>query len=333
MIEEKTRETEEFAICDGSDERNSDTNDICFSSIDPKTGKPFSTRAWRKLDHKTKKKNLRWRDRRNKHLLMLEEAKQVQKIVEDRVGVLKQESLYSELKSETDHEILFSDDEELRELLRKERQDGTLEGLEEEVASLVFRSSDIVDAVLTRPQKYNEKYASQEIAIAFHVFSLMMGKGESKNSLIVPDVLIDIGAGNANLAILLMILLDIPKVICVEMKSPRDELRGEILLPDFFRDRVERVESLIQEWSLPSEMQNAIVIGKHLCGFGTDAAIQFVQEACEKKSCAVLGCLFATCCFCKISAADAEHFQARYEINGEEEIEVVRKEEKAWEKK
>jgi hypothetical protein len=45
-----------------------------------------------------------------------------------------------------------------------------------------------------------------------------------------------------------------------------------------------------QDYELPAGCQRAIVIGKHLCGPGTDAAIEFVAARLPR----VLGCVFAT---------------------------------------
>ena len=109
--------------------------------------------------------------------------------------------------------------------------------------------------------------------------------------------MIDIGAGNANLSCLISLVFDVP-VICVEMDSPRDELRAEYWLPPHMKEKamVTRVESLIQEYSLPDCYQRVLVLGKHLCGPGTDAGIEFVRKHLDR----MIGCVFATCCCCKI---------------------------------
>ena len=111
------------------------------------------------------------------------------------------------------------------------------------------------------------------------------------------DLVIDIGAGNANLSCLISLVFDVP-VICVEMDSPRDELRAEYWLPPHMKEKamVTRVESLIQEYSLPDCYQRVLVLGKHLCGPGTDAGIEFVRKHLDR----MIGCVFATCCCCKI---------------------------------
>ena len=57
--------------------------------------------------------------------------------------------------------------------------------------------------------KYNEKYASQELSLLYQIHRL--GGGGC-------DLVIDIGAGNANLSCLIALVFDVP-VICVEMES------------------------------------------------------------------------------------------------------------------
>ena len=80
---------------------------------------------------------------------------------------------------------------------------------------------------------------------------------------------------------------------------------------------VTRVESQIQDYSLPDDYNNVVLIGKHLCGPGTDAGIQFVWKHKHR----MLGSVFATCCCCKLvkdssfaeqyfGAADCEPCQA-----------------------
>ena len=125
------------------------------------------------------------------------------------------------------------------------------------------RSCRIVDRFLWRPPKYNEKYAPQELSLLFQLFRL--GGGGDGGGGPPCDLVIDIGAGNANLSCLIALVLDVP-VIAVEMESPRDELRGEAWLPEPLKSRgaVRRVESLIQDYDMPDGFNNALVLGKHL---------------------------------------------------------------------
>ena len=87
------------------------------------------------------------------------------------------------------------------------------------------RACRVVDGFLWRPHKYNEKYATQELSLLYQIYRLGGAAGGSC------DVVVDIGAGNANLSCLIALALDVP-VICVEMESPRAELRGEAWMPE-----------------------------------------------------------------------------------------------------
>ena len=151
------------------------------------------------------------------------------------------------------------------------------------------RACRVIDQFMWRAHKYNEKYASQELSLLYQIFRLGGTTG--------CDLVIDVGAGNANLSCLIALVFDVP-VICVEMDSPRPELRGESWLPADLKQRkaVTRVERLIQDYVLPDGYENVIVLGKHLCGPGTDAGIEFVRKHLDR----MLGCVFATCCCCKL---------------------------------
>ena len=163
-------------------------------------------------------------------------------------------------------------------------------------ASPQARACRVVDGFLWRPHKYNEKYATQELSLLYQIYRLGGSAGGPC------DVVVDVGAGNANLSCLIALALDVP-VICVEMESPRAELRGEAWMPAAARAGVTRVEGFIQDYTLPSCYRQAIVVGKHLCGPGTDAGIGFVERHLPS----VLGCVFATCCCCKIVGGAGAH--------------------------
>ena len=161
-------------------------------------------------------------------------------------------------------------------------------------ASPQARACRVVDGFLWRPHKYNQKYATQELSLLYQIYRLGGSAGGPC------DVVVDVGAGNANLSCLIALALDVP-VICVEMESPRAELRGEAWMPAAARAGVTRVEGFIQDYTLPSCYRRAIVVGKHLCGPGTDAGIGFVERHLPS----VLGCVFATCCCCYPNPAAA----------------------------
>lgn len=156
------------------------------------------------------------------------------------------------------------------------------------VASANARACHVLGHFLWRAAKYNEKYAPQELSLLYQLYRL----GGPKC-----DLVIDIGAGNANLSCLIALAFDVP-VVCVEMESPRPELRGEAWLPPQLLQRraVTRVERRIQDYALPDGYERVLVLGKHLCGPGTDAGIDFVRQHRAR----ILGCVFATCCCCKI---------------------------------
>ena len=75
--------------------------------------------------------------------------------------------------------------------------------------SATARACEVISQFMWRAPKYNEKYASQELSLLYQIHRL--GGGGC-------DLVIDIGAGNANLSCLIALVFDVP-VICVEMES------------------------------------------------------------------------------------------------------------------
>ncbi len=110
--------------------------------------------------------------------------------------------------------------------------------------------------------------------------------------------MVDIGGGNANLSCLISAVLDVP-VVCVDYDSKHEEVMGERRLPEFMRQRNAdtRVKCMIQDYDLPLGYERVLVLGKHCCGHGTDAGIDFVRKHIDQ----VRGAVFATCCCCKIA--------------------------------
>ena len=174
-------------------------------------------------------------------------------------------------------------------------------------------SLSIISTFVDRASKYNEKNSSQELSIAFQVFKLIYPKRNTEDAL---DVIVDVGAGNANLSCLLAMIFDVP-IICVEKDSNLiPELQGERRLPSP-QFSVKRVEILIEEYVLPSEFNNAVVLGKHLCGVGTDAGIRFLESTKDK----VLGTIWCTCCCNKITE---EYGSSLFEeLNGVDDHETL----------
>jgi len=117
-------------------------------------------------------------------------------------------------------------------------------------------------------------------------------------------------------------------VLCVDRDPPPAVLSGETRLPP---NQVTRIEADIGELNLDRVMQWAqekqlgsgvLVLAKHLCGLGTDLAIEFVVRL--QKQLRVVGMIAATCCCNKISGDDAKKYSEFYSLSsavaGEPEI-------------
>jgi len=86
----------------------------------------------------------------------------------------------------------------------------------------------------------------------------------------------------------------------VERDPHRAELEGEKMLPGVLRDMITRRVLDIRDFELPpNDGVSTIVLGKHLCGLGTDCSIEFIVRQRSD----VVGCVFATCCLNKICVA------------------------------
>ena len=98
--------------------------------------------------------------------------------------------------------------------------------------------------------------------------------------------------------------------VCVERDEHRAELEGEKLLPAVLRNMITRRVSDIRDFELPpNDGVSTIVLGKHLCGLGTDCSIDFIVRQRSD----VVGCVFATCCLNKI-CEDAKLFTELYSL-------------------
>ena len=243
---------------------------------------PSSKKQRKKLEKEQKKKYQKLMHQENIHGSMLASARTLRAAFQRSSTAVADSDLYESLRHAGVEELFASwRDSEASPLIHRtaEPVDGH---------SLRSQASAIVERFLWRPPLYNEKYASQEFSLLFQLFRLGAQSA---------DLVLDVGGGNANLSCLIALALDVP-VICVEMESPRAELRGEAWLPARLQARgaVRRVESLIQDFVLPEGYHNVLVLGKHLCGPGTYAGIDFVRRHLDR----VLGCAFATCCCCKL---------------------------------
>ena len=240
---------------------------------------PESKRSRKKLEKQASKKQGKLQHRTRMHGSMLENARRLRDAFQSGSFAIEDDVLYPRLPRAGEDEM-FANIEEAA-ILRSNLfcgpgnswRSGMAEGADnaaEQDDSPRARSSRIVDRYLWRPHKYNEKYACQELSLLYQLFRL--GGDEC-------DLVLDVGGGNANLSCLIAVVLDVP-VICVEMESPREELRGEAWLPPEFKRKgaVTRVEALVQDYVLPEGFRNVLVLGKHLCGPGTDAAIEFARK-------------------------------------------------------
>mmetsp|Transcript_36513 Transcript_36513/g.122278 ORF Transcript_36513/g.122278 Transcript_36513/m.122278 type:complete len:570 (-) Transcript_36513:143-1852(-) len=233
------------------------------------------------------------------HSAMLHEARRLrERLNSDAANAVPDAALYPQLPRASACELFEAVGDALLQrtaLLQRPNgeEDGAKEdGAEEDATSAQARSCRVIEKFLWRARKYNDKYASQELSLLYQLYRLGAHDG--------CDLVVDIGGGNANLSCLIALVFDVP-VICVEMDSPRPELRGEFWLPPHLKAAraVRRVEALIQDYSLPEGYSNVLVLGKHLCGPGTDAGIDFVRRHLS----VVRGCVFATCCCCKLVGA------------------------------
>jgi hypothetical protein len=178
------------------------------------------------------------------------------------------------------------------------------------------RCCRIIDRFVHRPHQYNEKYACQELSLIYQLYRIIaypnhdVGHDDSNdddndsNSYYSCDAVIDIGGGNANLSCLISLILNVP-VICVDFDPRHESLMAEKRIPHTINNTakgrsnigVTRVECMIQNYTLPSTYKHVLVLGKHCCGTGTDAGIEFVNTYSSQ----IRGVVFATCCCCKIA--------------------------------
>jgi len=158
--------------------------------------------------------------------------------------------------------------------------------------------------VLMRPPKYDAKYLPQEYSLLHKVWVMCGGDCEDVG-------IIDIGAGNANLAVLASTLLGVT-VLCVERDSPRVELRAETYLPACLKARVVRIERDICEFQAADLKEEAaarglnrvLLLAKHPCGIGVDRSIECAARLLDERTDltpTVIGAVIATCCTNKLA--------------------------------
>lgn len=179
---------------------------------------------------------------------------------------------------------------------------------------------------LVRFPKYNAKFLPQEYSLLHKAWELFGGASDAGG-------IIDIGAGNANCAVLAASLLGLT-VICVERESPPAEFRCEAHMPASLCGRVVRVESDIADLGFAAlrdvcnahGLRRVVIMAKHPCGIGVDLAIECAGRLLGSPSCCsqsktlalgsptVIGVVIATCCnhkmtpqvedFCSMYAAE-----------------------------
>ena len=256
----------------------------------------FSKNHRKKLEKKRVSKHLKSEHRARLHEIMLSDALRIRDRLQRSSSAVPEDALYSRLPRMSEIELFADIDEGRLEsscvLFRGPANSSSADGGHDDDRSPHARCCRIVDRFLRRPHRYNSKYASQELSLLYQLFRLAGGHPRGC------DLVVDIGGGNANLSCLISAVLDVP-VMCVDYDSKHEEVMGERRLPDCMRRRnaVTRVECMIQDYDPPPGYERVLVLGKHCCGHGTDAGIDFVRKHIDQ----VRGAVFAMCCCCKIA--------------------------------
>lgn len=196
----------------------------------------------------------------------------------------------------------------------------------------------VLGNMIDRPPKYQEKYLAQELSLLAKVWALAGGDDASGAGLAgaAPPTegalaVVDIGAGNGCLALLTALVLG-GYAVLIDHTLPPEELRVEAKVPEPYRSRVLRVTGDVKDVDVARDLApllrrhsvtRAVVVAKHLCGVGTDLALELVRnwrggpsasagedghEAAPDHGIACLGAVFATCCGHKIGASDRATF-------------------------
>eukprot|EP00928_Gymnodinium_smaydae_P088082 TRINITY_DN72229_c0_g1_i1.p1 TRINITY_DN72229_c0_g1~~TRINITY_DN72229_c0_g1_i1.p1 ORF type:complete len:481 (+),score=74.16 TRINITY_DN72229_c0_g1_i1:134-1444(+) len=169
---------------------------------------------------------------------------------------------------------------------------------------------EALGSVLLRPPKYSAKFLPQEYSLLHKIWDLLGGNTRGAGVL-------DVGAGNANCAVLASTLLGVT-VVCVERESPRIELRAEAQLPEHLQRGVIRVESDIADFgperlaelAFAHGLDRFVVVAKHPCGVGVDRTIDFIAQlmvtspAPAKPPPSLVGAVIACCCTNKLCFDD-----------------------------
>mmetsp|Transcript_76577 Transcript_76577/g.175565 ORF Transcript_76577/g.175565 Transcript_76577/m.175565 type:complete len:334 (-) Transcript_76577:288-1289(-) len=166
--------------------------------------------------------------------------------------------------------------------------------------------------ILQRPQLYDDKYHAQEWSLLHKIYVLLGGDMTSAG-------VIDIGAGNGSLALLVSALFGIPTTM-VDRRCPRKELRAELFVPESLGQLLQRVTCDCADLDTDAVLaalqargvRRVVVVAKHLCGLGTDLALRWMEALSQRQEVELVGCVVATCCVHKIAKADFANFVEWY---------------------
>jgi len=160
----------------------------------------------------------------------------------------------------------------------------------------------------------------------------MMAPSAQDDGGAVPDsgvAVLDLGAGNGNLALLSMLVLNCTAVL-IDRTAPIAELQTENYVPEALATRMLRFVSDVGDVDVKAlvtflrsrGISRVVVVAKHLCGLGSDLAVSFAESLMQYQDEAggmeVLGVVAATCCVNKIRTdAEVSQYCAMYPVMAE----------------
>jgi len=179
---------------------------------------------------------------------------------------------------------------------------------------------DLLGACVQRPPLYEQKMLPQELSLIHKLFTIVGGRHASSGGGEV--AIVDLGAGNGNLGLLCSLVLDCP-VVLIDRVQPHAELQAENYAPPAAASRMLRFVSdvgMVDTEALAAFLavrgiRRVAVVAKHLCGLGSDLALEFVENLSKQKGVEVLGIVVATCCVNKIdSPAQVQRYCEMYSL-------------------
>lgn len=185
-------------------------------------------------------------------------------------------------------------------------------------------ATSLLSSTIHRHEKFNDKNLPQEMSLVTKLWALARGAAKSNPAQSSGGLaVIDFGAGGGDLAFLAALVLDAHAVL-IDRHLPVEHVRVENRVPEPYRSKVLRVSGDIRDLSFCDDVEpllqqhgirRAVVVAKHLCGSGTDLALDFVSrwQGCNVEASnshaahrssgsdvELLGVAFATCCGHKI---------------------------------